>query len=70
MQLWIGTEFDVDVIEGILSDNGGNFGSEGTHEVASLLNLEVCTTDADCPFLSKQTIIAESPFITSKEFIL
>ena len=48
MQHWIGAGFSV--MEGILSDNGGEFSSEETCEVASLLNLEVCTTAVNSPF--------------------
>ena len=48
MQHWIGVGFGV--MEGIISDNGGEFSSEETREVTSLLNLEVCTTAANSPF--------------------
>ena len=48
MQHWIGAGFGV--MEGIIYDNGGEFSSEETPEVASLLNLEVCTTAANSPF--------------------
>ena len=37
-------------MEGILSDNGGEFSSEETREVASLLRLEVCKTATNSPF--------------------
>ena len=48
MQHWNGTGFAV--MEGILSDNGGEFSSEETREVASLLKLEVFTTTINSPF--------------------
>ena len=48
MQHWIGA--GLGVTEGILSDNGSEFSAEETRKVASLLNLEVCTTAANSPF--------------------
>ena len=45
MHHWIGAGFGV--MEGILSENGGEFSSKEPREVASLLNLEVSTTAAD-----------------------
>ena len=45
---WVGAGFGV--MEGILSDNGGEFSSEETREVASILNVIVNTTAAESPF--------------------
>ena len=38
------------VMKSIMSDNGGEFSSEETRGVASVLNWEVCTTGAESPF--------------------
>lgn len=38
------------VMEGMLSDNGGEFSSDETREVASKLNITVLTTAGECPF--------------------
>ena len=48
MTCWIGAAFGV--MESILTDNGGEFSSDETREVASILNVEVCTTAAESPF--------------------
>ena len=45
---WVGAGFGI--MESILTDNGGEFSSEETREVASILNIEVCTTAAYSPF--------------------
>ena len=45
---WIGAGFGV--MESMLTDNGGEFSSDETREVASILNIEVCTTAAESPF--------------------
>ncbi len=47
MQNWIGT---FGVMEGVLSDNGGEFSSEESRDVASVLDLKVSTTAAESPF--------------------
>lgn len=47
MNQWIGT---FGVMDEILSDNGGEFNSEETRDVASVLNLKVNTTAAESPF--------------------
>jgi hypothetical protein len=47
MTNWIGV---FGVMKSIMTDNGGEFNSDETREVASLLNLEVCTSAADSPF--------------------
>ena len=44
MTHWIGTGFGV--MEAILTDNWGELSSDETKEVASSLNIEVCTTAA------------------------
>ena len=48
MMHWIGAAFGV--MEAILTDNGGEFNSEETREVASVLNIELCTSAAQSPF--------------------
>ncbi len=48
MKHWIGAGFGV--MEGILTDNGGEFSSDEMREVASILNVKVCTTAAESPF--------------------
>ena len=48
MMHWVGAGFGV--MEAIMSDNGGEFSSEETREVASILNITVHTTGAECPF--------------------
>lgn len=48
MTHWVGAGFGV--MEAILTDNGGEFSSDETREVASILNVEVCTTAAQSPF--------------------
>ena len=48
MLCWVGATFGV--MEAILTDNGGEFSSEEMREVASILNVEVCTTAAESPF--------------------
>ena len=45
---WIGAGFGI--MGSILSDNGGEFSSDETREVASILNVEVLTTAAESPF--------------------
>ena len=47
MQNWIGT---FGVMGGILSDNGGEFNADEMRDVASILNIDVCTTAAESPF--------------------
>ena len=47
MKIWIGT---FGVMEGILTDNGGEFSSEEMRDVASVLNIRVNTTAAESPF--------------------
>lgn len=44
---WIGV---FGVMEAILTDNGGEFNSHEMREVASILNVEVCTTAAESPW--------------------
>ena len=48
MMHWIGAAFGV--METIMADNGGEFSSEETREVASVLNGRLCTTAAQSPF--------------------
>ena len=48
MMHWIGAGFGV--MESVFTDNGGEFSSEETREVSSILNIEVATTAADSPF--------------------
>lgn len=48
MTHWIGAAFGV--MESVLVDNGGEFNSGETREVASILNMEMCTTAAESPF--------------------
>ena len=48
MQNWIGAAFGV--MEGILSDNGGEFTSEEIREVCSILNVTIATTGTESPF--------------------
>ena len=48
MTHWIGAAFGV--MESILTDNGGEFSNEEIREVASILNVQVCTTAAYSPF--------------------
>ena len=48
MQNWIGAAFGV--MEGILSDNGGEFTSEEIREVCSILNVTIATTGAEALF--------------------
>ena len=43
-------------MESILSDNGGEFSSEETREVASILNVEVFTAAAYSPFKIPETL--------------
>ena len=38
------------IIESILSDKGGKFNSDEIREVASILNIKLCTTAAQSPF--------------------
>ena len=45
---WVGAGFGV--MEGILSDNGGEFSADEMREVASILNVIVNTTVAESPF--------------------
>ena len=45
---WVGAGFGI--MQSILSDNGGEFSSDETREVTSVLNVEVCTTAAESPF--------------------
>lgn len=47
MQHWIGI---FGVMRGLLFDNGGEFNSEESREVASILDIHVSTTAADSPF--------------------
>ena len=47
MQGWIAV---FGVMEAILTDNGGEFGSNEMREVMSILNVQVITTAADSPF--------------------
>ena len=47
MSCWIAV---FGVMKSIMSDNGGEFSSEETRDVASVLNWEVCTTGAESPF--------------------
>lgn len=44
---WIGT---YGVMKSIMSDNGGEFSSDELREVASILNIEVCTSAGESPF--------------------
>ena len=48
MQSWIGAEFGV--LEGILSDNGGDFTADEIREVCSILNDTIATTGIESPF--------------------
>ena len=48
MSCWVGAAFGV--METILTDNGGEFSSDEMREVASVLNIELCTTAAESPF--------------------
>ena len=48
MMKWVGVGFGV--MEGILHDNGGEFHADEIREVASILNINVCTTAAESPF--------------------
>ena len=48
MMRWVGAGFGV--MQGILSDNGGEFSAEEVREVASILNVQVCTTAGESPF--------------------
>ena len=45
---WVGAGFGV--MEGILTDNGGEFNSDETREVCSVLNVVVNTTAGESPF--------------------
>ena len=45
---WIGAAFGV--MEAILTDNGGEFSNDEVREVASILNIQVCTTAGYSPF--------------------
>ena len=44
---WIGV---FGVMKGIMTDNGGEFSNEEVREVASILNVEVCTSAGESPF--------------------
>jgi transposase InsO family protein len=48
MTCWVGAAFGV--MEALMVDNGGEFNSGETREVASILNIEMCTTAAESPF--------------------
>ena len=48
MMNWVGAGFGV--MEGILTDNGGEFSSDETREVSSILNVILNTTAAESPF--------------------
>lgn len=45
---WVGAGYGV--MQAMLTDNGGEFTSEESREVASILNVQVCTTAAESPF--------------------
>ena len=47
MVCWIGV---FGVMKAVLSDNGGEFSSDETRDVASVLNWRLCTTGAESPF--------------------
>ena len=47
MSTWIGV---FGVMKSVMSDNGGEFSSEETRDVASILNWKLCTTGAESPF--------------------
>ena len=47
MSEWIGV---FGVMEAIMTDNGGEFSSDETREVASILNVVVCTSAGESPF--------------------
>ena len=48
MTCWVGAGFGV--METLFTDNGGEFSSDEMREVASILNIKVCTTAAESPF--------------------
>ena len=48
MRHWVGAAFGV--MQAILTDIGGEFLSDEMREMASILNVEVCTTAAESPF--------------------
>ena len=48
MQSWIGAAFGV--MEGILSDNGGEFTADEIQEVRIILNVNIVTIGAESPF--------------------
>ena len=48
MTHWFGDGFEIKGT--IMSDNGGEFNYDEMREVASILNVEVCTTAANSPF--------------------
>ena len=48
MTCWIGPRFAM--MESVLTDNGGEFSSDETKEVASIQNSELCTTAAESRF--------------------
>jgi hypothetical protein len=47
MTKWIGV---FGVMNSVMTDNGGEFNSDETREVSSILNIEVCTSAAESPF--------------------
>lgn len=48
MTNWIGAGFGV--MKSVMTDNGGEFSSDELREVASMLNIQVCTSAAYSPF--------------------
>ena len=48
MTHWVGAGFGI--MGTTMSDNGGEFNSDEMREVASILNVELCTTAANSPF--------------------
>ena len=48
MTCWIGAGFGV--MQGLLTDNGGEFNADEMRDAASVLNIELCTTAAESPF--------------------
>ena len=45
---WIGAGYGV--MQALLSDNGGEFNADEMREVASIFNVGVMTSAAECPY--------------------
>ena len=54
-------------MEAIPSDNGGEFSSDEMREVASVLNVEVCTTASQSPF--RNSLCERIPAVTDAKLL-